>query len=649
MFWYDTRTPFKEILTSIICTNIVNDEIISNETMNNQIKPSSLKQKERRAEWKRCFEKVQNDPTGNHTQEELENSANHKKTLAQNKAQYLRKKRKAAINSRERQRQLINGREYAKKCRAKKKERETMDPYVIDNNPSVYNETLTSLSISTDRNAINNNPPVSSISSSDDKIEGSKNVEEESERLISTDSSNLTHPKSSTTTHQNVINNNPTVSTHPNVINKNPPVSSDPRSNESIKGNNVDNQNGNLTSTESSNFTRPNIDDNQEVNVNVAEPCSRVLLQLSCTSSPRKSNRNTNIDENIRDTSCTQQSTQFDYSTLNEDEQDLMVGIEDDLFLWNVRKESGLCTRLLNFALDNIRDNTTLVFKEATPIHLPEDIEGAFKKMLDQEINSENQYYSKVVDIIEQMSKVEGDNIFGQPYYYYRNRRIMRNGFNKSIYKEFLDPLKRFSIVKQSKRDNLFDSFTRDDNCLNGYVFEIVIAHYLQHKKIPCTSCKKKTLFWNGGSDHPWMDVICTSCNSTYEIKSKKDSETAESLVRQQKMDGGCFPSFFNLKRRFYNSKNTKQYLIVVGRKPDNDDGDNESFHKCIIAPIKDVRPIVNTKTFANMDNPKLKSRIITGRYSWFRIYDAKFSGPTSGLSWKKVASTYLNSHPDLE
>ena len=113
VFWYDTRTPFKEILTSIICTNIVNDEIISNETMNNQIKPSSLKQKERRAEWKRCFEKVQNDPTGNHTQEELENSANHKKTLAQNKAQYQRKKRKAAINSRERQRQLINGREYA--------------------------------------------------------------------------------------------------------------------------------------------------------------------------------------------------------------------------------------------------------------------------------------------------------------------------------------------------------------------------------------------------------------------------------------------------------------------------------------------------------------------------------------------------------
>ena len=587
MFWYDTRTPFKEILTSIICTNIVNDEIISNETMNNQIKPSSLKQKERRAEWKRCFEKVQNDPTGNHTQEELENSANHKKTLAQNKAQYERRKRKAAINSREKQRQLINGREYAKKCRARKKERETMDPYVIDNNPSVYNETLTSLSISTDRNAIDNNPPVSSISSSDDKIEGSKNVEEESERLISTDSSNLTHA---------------------------------------------------------------NVNDNKEGSNNDTTTCSRSFLQDSPTTSPRKSTQSHNREEIEEETDDTQNFTEFDYSHLNNTERTLILGLECDLFLWKVPRQSSLGTRVLNHCLEIVQPTSTFVVKEATPINLPEDIEQAFKRMLDVEINSEKVVFSKLIDQIEEMSKVEeGDKLFGQPYYSRQKERFLKDSFKKSIYTEFLNPVKRFSIVKQTKRQNLLESFA-DDNCLNGYVFEIVLAHHFQHKQIACISCGNKTLLWNGGSDHPWMDVVCTSCNSTYEIKSKKDFETAQKLLRDNKIEGGCFRSFFNLSGKYQNSRDTNHYLIVVGRAAMKDSHNNDSYHCYLIAPIKDVLPIVNPKTFANVQHPKLKTKIRTGSYyKSFKIVGAKFSGPTSDTTWKSVASTYLNNHPDLE
>jgi len=638
VLWYDTRTPLKEILTSITCTNIINDNIILHETMDNQIKPSSVRQKERRAEYKRCYEKIQNDPTGNHTQEEIENSVKYQKLLAQYKVQNQKRKHNAAINSRERQRQLRKGREYAKRCRTKKKESENQSTEdtpgeLINPESETNNETLTSLSISTDPNVIDNNPPVY----------------------------NQTLTFLSFSTDQNVIDNNPPVynetlrflsfSTDPNLIDDNPSISSDSSSDDNIeRSKNVEKESGNLTSTESCNLTHPNVDDNEEGNNNDATTCSRVLLQESPTTSPRKSNRLRNKREIEEEMYDTQDFTQFDYGPLNRPEKDLMIGLQLDLFLWDVKRECRLGTRVLNHGLDIVQQSSTFVVKEATPIKLPEDIEDAFKTMLDVEVNTKRVVFSKLIDKLEQKSKMEGDNLFGQPYYYRRgNRRFLKEGFKKPIYAEFLNPLNRFRIVKQTKRQNLLESFA-DDSCLNGYVFEIVLAHHFQHKKIACFSCNNKTLLWNGGSDHPWMDVVCTSCNSTYEIKSKKDYETAEKLLRDNKIEGGCFRSFFNLRRKYENSQSTNHYLIVVGREAIKDNQNNDSFHYCTISPIHDVRPLVNPKTFANVQHPKLKSKIMTGSYyKTLKIVGAKFSGPTSESTWKSIASTYLNNLPDSE
>ena len=581
----DARTPFKEILTSLICINIVKDNFITSETMNRQIKESSLKQKERRAENKRCYKIVKNDPNGNHSQEVLDNCAKHQKFLSQCKNQYKKRKLKAHANSRERQRQLNNGREYSRNYRIKKKERENQSR---EETRSISSETRLNTNQSTNESLNNENE-------GNDVGNGSGSV------------------------NQNDVNNSAVVSTHENINVNKQTVSSD-----SISNNNTE-------------------------ETNIILPHSRPLLQDSPTASPRKNSHVARRQLNEENSSDGQELTQFDYRKLDKAEKDMIIRLEQDLFLWNVPKGTRLCNNILEFTLNIVRGNDRLVVKEPSPTKLPEDIKAAFKVMLDVEINSEKEVFSKLIDQIEQISMIEGNKIFGQPYYYSQKGRVLKESFDKSIYTEFLDPLERFTSVTQTKRDNLLESFA-DDNCLNGYVFEIVLAHYLQHNEFPCVSCQNKTLVWNGGSDYPWMDVVCTSCDSTYEIKSKRDFNTAQALFKGNKIEGGCFRSYFNLANKYQHRKETNHFVIVIGRQAINDDDSGESFCKCIVGPIHDLLPIINPKTFANVQHPKLRSRIITSSYfKIWRIYGASFSGPTSESTWKTVAMTYLNNHPAFE
>jgi len=600
--------------------------------MNNQIKERSLKQKQRRAEDKRCWELVKNNPDGNHSQQVLDNCARHEKRNAQYKDQYKKRKLRGQRNSRERQRQLNTWRENSRNYRIRKKRREKQS---TEETESFSSETRLNTNQST-----NESPSVSSETSFNNENEAND---------VGNERNNETLTSLSGSVNGNVVNNITAVSTHQNLKVNNQTVSSDSISNNNTQETNVVNQNGNLNCTESTNLNDSNFDDNQDKIDNVILPNSRPLLQDSPTASPRKSSHVAKRQLNEENSSHAQELTQFDYSTLDNEENEIMIRLEDDLFLWNLPKGTRLCNNVLQYTLNIVRGHDPLVVKEASPTKLPEDIEAAFKLMLDVEINSQKEVFSKLVDRIEQLSMTEGNKIFGQPYYFGRKGRVLKEDFKKLTYREFLNPLQRFSSVTQTKRENLLESFS-DDNCLNGYVYEIMLAHYLQHNQMACVSCQNKTLLWNGGSDYPWMDVVCTSCDSTYEIKSKKDFETARALFKGNRIEGGCFRSFFNIARKYQDRENTKHFLIVIGREVMNDDDSGESFCKCIVGPIVDVLPIINPKTFANVQHPKLRSRIITSSYvKIWRIYGTSFSGPTSESTWKTVASTYLNNHPGFE
>jgi hypothetical protein len=214
-------------------------------------------------------------------------------------------------------------------------------------------------------------------------------------------------------------------------------------------------------------------------------------------------------------------------------------------------------------------------------------------------------------DIVDKNNKIRTnlveDNIGMSfaPYFLHRTKKkyVLREeyrGFDQTD----LNPLKRFTLVNLSQRDYLYELWSNPDS-LDGNVFESIVSSYVIFNK-PCQHCKTTgSLRWNGGYGlaSSWADILCLECQSTYEIKSKKDVEK----IRRSLYYGFNGSSY----RTFHANtlQTSTRFLLAVSRE------DGGQGHEVYIAKIVNVYPRLTDISFAvglSCEDPPIKSEIVT-------------------------------------
>ena len=596
-------------------------------------------QKVQRARNKRDYDYVENNPGGSFTKEQRDNHARHVKFLNGNRRYNKKRKQKADNDPREKSRQREKSRTYSLNYRDRKKLRLSTENSGIDISPSSNNQIESTESTvqhnhEFDTELVIPQPNDSSITES---------------TIVETRNNLFT---SITTPIQTALINNHAINMSTYDINRTELVIPQPNESSITDSTIVETRNNVFTS-----ITTPiqaalinnNATDISTNNINVTCSSSRAMLQ----SSPTKSPRNNTIDESVENTTSgfitEEPMTQFDYNDLNQREIKMIRCLENDLFSWGFPEKDRLISDILQSALQIIKNPNVASIKEQRPVTLKKKFVDSFKMMLDKEVGSAKDSYTIVVDEIENLAKKKRKIVYGRPYYLdnvsngNETIRTLKDIFDDPSYQKYLDPRKRFSIHTQSKNENLLQSFTQDDNCLDGYIFELMVAQFAQDQNVLCRSCKNPTLRWNGGSGYPWMDLVCTNCKSTYEIKSKKSLDSVSENLRKGKIEGGCFASFINLRSYYSTQEDARQYVIVVSRTPS--EGSYPSYNS-VCGKIHNVYPIINTKSFGDMDMLRFKSKIIVKRCNAFAFINKDLYSPGRNRSFAEIAKLHLrNSH----
>eukprot|EP00957_Ditylum_brightwellii_P036291 2748440-Ditylum_brightwellii.AAC.1 len=78
---------------------------------------------------------------------------------------------------------------------------------------------------------------------------------------------------------------------------------------------------------------------------------------------------------------------------------------------------------------------------------------------------------------------------------------------------------------------------------------------------------RSSTFRWNGGSGSSWKDIACIYCGSTYEVKSKASTKKVEDAFHYNKVPGGSFFRFHEMRRLDRGaSDQQKHYIVLVSR-----------------------------------------------------------------------------------
>jgi hypothetical protein len=257
------------------------------------------------------------------------------------------------------------------------------------------------------------------------------------------------------------------------------------------------------------------------------------------------------------------------------------------------------------------------VAKRSESSILPKNIEDAVEKVLKAEVHGKDPHRcgfpTDSIKGMEYAPYIVRPDRFCPPKLFVTLKSQFK-GFTKSQ----LDPLQRFSPRNCTKKEFFVEQWVvAKDAHVQGHVFEAIVASYAYHN-MPCYSCKRRrSLRWNGGPTAPWTDMECSSCESSYEIKSKKNMEVIE---RAQKinLDGGSYSGFLRLHQQ--SRKNGwKHFLVTVSREP------SLSPHKCWavqIAEIDGLLPRLKPMSFLNDRELQFASEIVTksALAPWFNI-----------------------------
>lgn len=299
----------------------------------------------------------------------------------------------------------------------------------------------------------------------------------------------------------------------------------------------------------------------------------------------------------------------------------------------------------------------------------PTSYEQAYRYVLEHDVEGfKRSVKYKIVDKLAAEVRKEGREMRGSslpmlaPYYRWYSKRKPSEVIEyrrKKMYARFsdqdLDPFNRFTyLLGRKESEYLFERwFCCSKDATYGTVLEATLACYALQNQVPCLSCHAlKTLRWNGGFGTSFMDIVCTFCNSTYEVKTKADMEKCESQFERNYSIGGSYRGYWGHRNAM--TKDQKMYLVVLPR--DWTMGRNgKQYRPVFCMEIDDVLPRLSSASFWSENPPKRIKRaqrdtLVVQSYIKTKISTKKkwFDLPKSCLSFdvdEIIRQVYIKSY----
>jgi hypothetical protein len=201
-----------------------------------------------------------------------------------------------------------------------------------------------------------------------------------------------------------------------------------------------------------------------------------------------------------------------------------------------------------------------------------------------------------------------------------------------------LDPLERFQFYRRPAMDVLTDQVNENNMALSLGLHAIVA-----HKACldaDCANCGKAEIYWNAyhGGDEAirfryWKKLVCSHCDSVYEIKGSKRMELMRTCFDRGFKDGGSFyDSYHSIQADL--PIRAKHYLVMISEERTT--YHTREYWPVYAVEIKSVRPMLKDKSF-DKDSKRCKvySKIefeIGTEKHWFDAPCFEFDGHSIAL-----------------
>jgi transposase-like protein len=253
------------------------------------------------------------------------------------------------------------------------------------------------------------------------------------------------------------------------------------------------------------------------------------------------------------------------------DKNQVRKDLNRSLYEWGVNGDHKVHS---NFREKIIQEGLTMYHEEAhystfehfkhTAVAFPTNYEDAIRRVLEDCLDT------KVIT-----GFFDDRCVTREPYYrWYDKRNSSITGCRlKADYKGWskkqldpMQPLKEYR--KPSPAEFWFHRWIAGDvDAGLGTVYEAILAaHALKNES--CFHCKRLNCLRWGGSQGAWLDLICTKCHSTFEVKTKASRDKMTEEFERNSISGGSFRHFWRHQNAI-RSTDQKMYLVVLPRSLD--------------------------------------------------------------------------------
>lgn len=302
--------------------------------------------------------------------------------------------------------------------------------------------------------------------------------------------------------------------------------------------------------------------------------------------------------------------------------------------------------------------------KDSQPMRdssFPTDTTSAIKHILRSELTEAGNNNNITLDrlLLQKLedgtTRIRKNLVLGHPPFFFDQRARtyrMKREYNRFTRLQ-MDPLNRFITGTVCPATYFYHCWFDTEGGVMGLAFEAIVACHVIKASEPCLSCKRRdTIRWTGGrgSASSWMDMSCSACQSTYEIKSKKTPEHINRDFQFNGIRGGSFYLYHSSNRSIcirgkseLNAKETKpkRFLVLVSRtalwRPTG-----EAVWPVEVAEIDYIVPRLKDKSFGLRSGKlsvgsDIRTKLST-RKNWFQI-------PMVKCDFEDMAREVYNEH----
>ena len=321
------------------------------------------------------------------------------------------------------------------------------------------------------------------------------------------------------------------------------------------------------------------------------------------------------------------------------------IGIENAMQMWGIDRNGNRDHEAFwNSMVKSIRDTERGEVKPEPancPSKLPTDPLDAVKEVFLQELEGMLKSSEKGLLQVADSLKEHHENVpFRPPWLYDRvSRKYQLHPDYQALgikdLAEF-DPLERFQFHRRPAIDVLTEQ-VNDNNMALSIGLHAVVAHKAC-LDADCINCGKPEIYWNDYNGHDeaiqfryWKKLVCSHCDSVYEIKSSKNMEFMRTCFARGLKNGGSFYEAYHSIRKDL-PIGAKQYLVIVSETPSTQEG-----WPVYTVEIESIRPLLKDKSFdKNTKRCKVYSRIelVKGTEEhWFDAPYFEFDGVSIALA----------------